>query len=240
MTTPARLLSLATASPPHIIDQHDAAVACERLFAGRYREFERLSAVFGTTGIRQRQSVNSIEWFFEPRGWPERTAAYLEGAEALFVDCATKALETAGVGGVGDRRHRHRLLHRHRDAERLEARVMTRMGFRNDVQRVPVFGLGCAGGVSGLSLADRLARANPGSKVLFVTIEIRTLGVPPRRTVQGQRRLLPALFGDVALLACVISTEGKSPLTIEGAGEYTAGTTPSTSWAGMSTRRASA
>jgi len=42
------------------------------------------------------------------------------------------------------------------------------MGFRADVERVPVFGLGCAGGVSGLAIASRLARARPGSTVLLV------------------------------------------------------------------------
>lgn len=218
MTTPSRLLSLATASPPHIIDQQDAMQACERLFSGRYREFERLSQVFTTTGIRQRQSVKPIEWFFESRGWPERTAAYLEGAEALFIDCATKALEIAQVAaseidtivtvsstGIA--------------TPSLEARVMTRMGFRNDVQRVPVFGLGCAGGVSGLSLADRLARANPGSKVLFVTIEICTLAFRLDELTKANI-VATALFGDGAA-ACVLSTEGKSPLVVEGAGEHT-------------------
>ena len=41
----------------------------------------------------------------------------------------------------------------------LEARAHGELGLRPDVRRVPVFGLGCAGGVTGLSLAARLARA---------------------------------------------------------------------------------
>jgi alkylresorcinol/alkylpyrone synthase len=215
---PARLLGLATASPPNVITQSDAAEAAERMFAGRFRDFERLSAVFRTTGIRTRRSVRPIDWFSEPRGWPERTAAYLEGAEALFVDCATKALEAAEltaaevdaivtVSSTGIA------------TPSLEARVMSRMGFRNDVQRVPVFGLGCAGGVTGLSLADRLARAAPGSKVLFVTIEICTLAFRLDELTKANI-VATALFGDGAA-ACVLSTEGRSPLVFEGAGEHT-------------------
>jgi alkylresorcinol/alkylpyrone synthase len=201
-----------------VIVQTEAAEACERLFAGRYREFERLSAVFSTTGIRTRHSVRPIEWFFEPKGWPERTEAYLEGAELLFIDCASKALERAGVlaseidtivtvssTGIA--------------TPSLEARVMSRMGFRNDVHRVPVFGLGCAGGVTGLSLAARLARANPGSKVLFVTIEICTLAFRLDELTKANI-VATALFGDGAA-ACVLSTRGKSPMTVEAGGEHT-------------------
>jgi alkylresorcinol/alkylpyrone synthase len=57
----------------------------------------------------------------------------------------------------------------------LEARVAGRMGFRPDVERVPVFGRGCAGGVSGFSIAFRLARSRPGSIVLLVAVEVCTL-----------------------------------------------------------------
>ena len=53
----------------------------------------------------------------------------------------------------------------------LEARMAADMGFRPSAARVPVFGLGCAGGVSGLALGARLARAEPGEVVLVVVVE---------------------------------------------------------------------
>ena len=49
------------------------------------------------------------------------------------------------------------------------------MGFKPSVLRVPVFGLGCAGGVAGLSIGARLARAAPGEVVLVVAVELCTL-----------------------------------------------------------------
>ncbi len=163
----AHLLSLATAVPPHVLVQRDVAQAAQALFGGRYDEFGRLARVFETTGIVKRHGVRPIEWYVEPRGWPERTAAYLEGAQDLFVEAASKALEEAGltarevdtvvtISSTGIA------------TPSLEARVFSRMGFRADVMRVPVFGLGCAGGVSGLSIAARLAEARPGSTVLLV------------------------------------------------------------------------
>src|SRR5512136_1727052 len=57
----------------------------------------------------------------------------------------------------------------------IEARVGLEMGFRPTVMRAPVFGRGCAGGVSGLTLGARLARSEPGEVVLVVVVELCTL-----------------------------------------------------------------
>jgi hypothetical protein len=46
---------------------------------------------------------------------------------------------------------------------------------RSDVDRVPVFGLGCAGGVSGVAIAACLAHARARSVVLLVAMEVCTL-----------------------------------------------------------------
>ncbi|MGO8470070.1 type III polyketide synthase, partial [Rhizobium leguminosarum] len=56
----------------------------------------------------------------------------------------------------------------------LDAQLAGRMGFRPDIERVPVFGLGCAAGVSGFAIASRLARSRPGTVVLFVSVELCT------------------------------------------------------------------
>ena len=92
------------------------------------------------------------------------------------------------------------------------------MGFRSDVERVPVFGLGCAGGVSGLAIADRLARARPGSTVLLVAIEICTAAFRMDQLTSANM-VATALFGDGAA-ACVVRTGEAGLARIEGAGEH--------------------
>jgi len=100
----------------------------------------------------------------------------------------------------------------------LEARVAGRMGFRSDVERVPVFGLGCAGGVSGLAIASRLARARPGSTVLLVAIEICTAAFRMDQ-LSAANMVATALFGDGAA-ACVVRSGESGLARIEGAGEH--------------------
>ena len=212
------LMSLATAAPPNTVLQTDAMEIARGLFAGRYDEFERLSSVFANTGIRSRRLAQPLEWYLEPRGWPERTAAYLHAAEALFVEAAGLALSRAGLTGA-DVDTIVTVSSTGIATPSLEARVFTQMGFRKDVARVPVFGLGCAGGVSGLSLASRLARADPGTVVLFVTIELCTLSFRLDELTKANV-VATALFGDGAA-ACVLRAGQDAEFQVEGAGEHT-------------------
>jgi len=218
MAAPVGLMSLATAVPPHAVLQTDAMEIARGLFAGRYEEFERLSTVFANTGIRSRCLARPLEWYLEPRGWPERTAAYLETAEALFIEAAGAALARAGLTGA-EVDTIVTVSSTGIATPSLEARVLTDMGFRKDVARVPVFGLGCAGGVSGLSLAARLARADPGTVVLFVTIELCTLAFRLDELTKANV-VATALFGDGAA-ACVLRAGESSGFVVEGAGEHT-------------------
>jgi len=212
-----KLVSIATAVPPYCIEQRDAAAAAHRSFAGRYSDFERLARVFESSGIHRRYAVRPLDWYFEPLGWPERTKAYLDGAVELFIDAATKSLDAAGVGaaevdtvvtisstGIA--------------TPSLEARVAGRMGFRADIERVPVFGLGCAGGVSGFSIASRLAQSRPGSVVLLVAVELCTLAVRLDELTKANI-VATALFGDGAA-ACVLRAGEAGIAAVEMSGQH--------------------
>ncbi len=218
MSEPTALLSLATASPPHVFEQVAVGEAARILFADRYRDFERLFPIFQNTGIQRRQAVMPMAWYFEPRSWPERTSAYLAGALDLFVDAANLALDRAGLAAA-DVDTIVTVSSTGIATPSLEVRAMARMGFRPDVSRVPVFGLGCAGGVSGLSIAARLAAARPGSVVLLVCVELCTLAVRLDKLTSANM-VATALFGDGAA-ACVLSTGAAGLRTFEDAGEHT-------------------
>ncbi|MDQ2860702.1 MAG: type III polyketide synthase [Pseudomonadota bacterium] len=218
MTPPVALISLATASPPHELEQGAVGEAARAMFAHRYRDFDRLFPIFQNAGIVRRQSVMPMEWYFQPRSWPQRTAAYLAGATDLFVTAAGKALARAGLT-AGEVDTIVTVSSTGIATPSLEARAMGRMAFRDDVSRVPVFGLGCAGGVTGLSVAARLAKAAPGSVVLFVCLELCTLAARLDELTPANM-VATALFGDGAA-ACVLSTGGSGLRTIEASGEHT-------------------
>jgi alkylresorcinol/alkylpyrone synthase len=100
----------------------------------------------------------------------------------------------------------------------LDACVARRMGFRSDVSRVPVFGLGCAGGASGLSIASRLAQARPGSNVLLVAVELCSLALRHDELTKANI-VAVSLFGDGA--AAIVLRAGDGGATrIEHSGEH--------------------
>lgn len=215
---PVSILSLATETPPNVISQEEALDTARDLIGANFADFERLSTVFANAGIRHRQLAMPVEWYRSPRTFPERAAAYLDVALNLFVAAAERALTEAQV--------------RPEDVDTivtisstgiatpsLEARAMARLPFRNDVVRVPVFGLGCAGGASGLGLASKLARATPGSTVLLVAVELCSLAL---RTENADKAdiVSTALFGDGAA-ACVLRSGDEGFVQIHGTAEKT-------------------
>lgn len=215
---PVSLLSLATASPPHTLDQGDVARVARELFESRFPQFDRMSKVFETAGVRARQSVMPIEWYLEPRDWPQRSEAYLSGAVDLFVEAATGALSAARLGG-GEVDIIVTVSSTGIATPSLEAHAMARMGFRPDAARIPVFGLGCAGGATGLALAARLAKAAPGAVVLLVVVELCTLAFRMEDLSKADI-VATALFGDGAA-ACVLRTGDGGFAQVEAWAEHT-------------------
>ncbi|MDE2470372.1 MAG: type III polyketide synthase [Bradyrhizobium sp.] len=217
MPPKAALISLATSLPPNVFLQKDVLAAAWEVFGSRLPQFETLSSIFSNTGIIKRHGVKPFDWYLERRGWPERTAAFLEGADALFVDAAEKALASAQLSG-NDIDTVVTVCSTGIATPSLEARVAGRLGFRSDISRVPVFGLGCGGGVSGLSIAARLAQARPGTNVLLVAIELCSLALRLDELTKANI-VATSLFGDGAAAMILRAGDGGGT-QIENSGEH--------------------
>ena len=210
------LLSLATAVPPNSIGQDEAKERARRAFGGKKALFDRLSGVFDNAGIAKRHIVAAPGWYEEAHGWHDRNAVYLEASELLFEEAALAAIEqahltpdqidgivTVSTTGIA--------------TPSLEARVGPRLGFRPNARRVPVFGLGCAGGVNGLAAAARLAASDAGTRWLFVTVE--TCSISIRLDSDDPAAVIAtAIFADGAA-AAVVQCGGDGLATIVGGAE---------------------
>jgi alkylresorcinol/alkylpyrone synthase len=211
-------LSLATASPPNEITQDRVAQVAQTIFGERFPGFDRMVPIFRNSGVRTRQLAMPVEWYLEPHGWPERGEAYLAGALDLFCRAARDALDEAGLTGA-DVDTIVTVSSTGIATPSLEARAMARMGFRPDAARVPVFGVGCAGGATGLALAARLAAAQPGRTVLLVCVELCSLAF----SLDGLAKVdivSTALFGDGAA-ACVLRAGEAGFAEVTGVAEHT-------------------
>jgi alkylresorcinol/alkylpyrone synthase len=202
-----RLVALKSAVPPHVLHQPDVAERARQLFR-EGKDISRLMPVFENTGIERRYSCVPIDWYTQTHGWTDRTALYVSNSVDLLEKVTLDLLDEAGLTkddidmivvasttGIA--------------TPSLDALVVERMGLRRDIQRLPIFGLGCAGGVIGLSRAAALAKAAPGSRVLFLVVELCALTFR-KNDISKSNIVATALFGDGAAGA-ILSTEGEGP-----------------------------
>lgn len=213
-----RLLSLATAVPPHALRQDEVEAASKHIFAGRSDAFERMRAIYRNAGIETRYSCVGLDWYLKDHGWRERNDLYLKNAVVLIRQAAETCLDKAGVPpdavdglavvsttGIA--------------TPSLDALLLEEMPFRRDIQRLPVFGLGCAGGVLGLSRVADLARATPGARWLFIVVEL--CGLTFRSNDLSKSNIVAtALFGDGAA-AALIENGVSDGLAVRHSGEHT-------------------
>jgi alkylresorcinol/alkylpyrone synthase len=213
----ARILSVATAVPPYVLGQADVMRRIDYALGPRSREIVRLLPMFGNTGIERRYSCVPMEWYEHLHDWPDRNRVYLESAVDLLEAATRQSLERAGrraeeidaivaVSTTGIA------------TPSLDALLMERMGLRRTIQRLPIFGLGCAGGAIGLGRAATLARETPDALVLLLVVELCALCFR-RDDFSKSNIVATALFGDGAA-AALLSCAGAGP-SVAGAGEYT-------------------
>jgi alkylresorcinol/alkylpyrone synthase len=212
------LLSVATAVPGNIAHQREVVDAARAVFKDTFEEFDRIAAVFFTAGITERRTWQPFEWHLGDLDWPARTQAYEAGALALFVEATVKALERAELK-AGDVDAIVTVSSTGIATPSLEARAMGALGFRSAVLRVPVFGLGCAGGAAGLAIGAELAASSPGRVVLVVAVELCSLAVRNDLPTKGNMVAL-ALFGDGAA-AVVLRSGAKGAIRLVNAAHHT-------------------
>ena len=217
-----RLLGLATANPAVTVEQHQARDAAGQLFARHPARFARLAGAVDNAGIDTRQVCEPHDWYLAPRGWQDRNDTFLKHAVDLLERATRGALANAALGaeqidaivticstGIA--------------TPSLDALLMQRLAFRPDVHRLPVFGLGCAGGTLGLGRAAALAKAQPGARVLLLVVELCSLTLRQRDTRKANI-IATALFGDGAAAAILTAnTEGSGdgrPAAVVGWGEH--------------------
>lgn len=212
----AHLVSLATAVPNFGLAQEDVARHAGELFAPMVADFSRLTPIYRNAEIEQRHSCVPIDWYSQPHTFGERNDLFLSNATDLLTEAGAKALAAADMSaheidtivticstGIA--------------TPSLDARLIGRLGLRSDVQRLPIFGLGCAGGVLGLSRAAAMAKARPQSTVLLLAVEL--CGLTFRAQDRSKSNIVAtALFGDGAAAAVISSRSRYADKPMLGAG----------------------
>lgn len=203
-----RVLAVGLAVPPYAVQQTDIKDFAACLFREKLDHLERLLPVFDNACIARRHLAQPLPWYAAEHTFAEANALYEDIGLELAVAASAQALERAGVApaavglvvlvsstGI--------------TTPTLDAKLILRLGIAADAARLPVWGLGCAGGVAGLARAAELAAAVPGRVVLLVAVELCSLTF--QRNDFSKSNLVGAgIFADGAA-AAVITAAGEGP-----------------------------
>ncbi len=200
-----KIAAVGSALPQHVYDQKTLTRYLEQVFAHDPAASRRIATLHENTRVKQRHLALPLEQYASLESFTDFNAAWLRCALDLGERAVRTALERAGlqpkdvdafyfstVTGLA--------------SPSLEARLMNRIGMREDVRRVPMFGVGCAAGAAAVSRACDFVKGEPKGVALVLTVELCSLTLQ-RNDSSVANLISTGLFGDGASCAVVVGSE---------------------------------
>ncbi|TCS96949.1 type III polyketide synthase [Hazenella coriacea] len=201
----SRVISVGTAVPQYVIAQDEARQFAKQIFEGSFSNIDRLLTIFENTAIHKRRFSQPISWFEQERTLSERNQAYMETACQLGEEAIQQCLDAAGIAPQ-EIDHIIFVSTTGIATPSIDAYLINQLEMNSHIKRTPIWGLGCAGGVAGLSRAYEFTKAFPDSKVLLLAVEC--CGLTFRRNDSSKSNLVAtSLFADGAAAVLVVGDE---------------------------------
>jgi len=211
----AHIAAVEVALPPHVYSQEQVTTELVGRLAPDDATKTVIERVHQATGVATRHLALPLEDYAGLDSFTTANELYAEHALPLVVAAATAALDQAGltpedvdmvffttVTGLG--------------APSLDVALHHALGLRQDVKRIPSFGLGCVAGASGVArVADYLVGHRTGV-ALVVCVELCSLTIQWDDTAMANI-VGTGLFGDgaaVAVMTGVDHPRAKGPRVI--------------------------
>ncbi|MBO9128193.1 3-oxoacyl-[acyl-carrier-protein] synthase III C-terminal domain-containing protein [Bacillus sp. 165] len=200
-----KIMSVGICPPEHIITQETVVSFAKELFGGAFKDMKRLLQVFENGQIKKRHFAKDLSWFECDHSFEEKNNTYIE--------CAVEY----GCEAIRNCLHNSCYLHEPVSSEdidafffisstgmatpTIDAKIMNILPFSPHTKRIPIWGLGCAGGAAGLSRAFEYCKAFPKAKVLVLAVELCSLTFQ-RNDTSKSNLIGTSLFADG--IACVL------------------------------------
>ncbi|GAB2661090.1 type III polyketide synthase [Kribbella swartbergensis] len=202
-----RIAAVRPALPPYRYPQSDLTDAFASICLPDGSGTALLRRLHANAGVSYRHLALPLERYAALKDFREANDAWIAAAVDLGAEAVAGAVKDAGltlddvdllmfttVTGVA--------------APSIDARIAVRLGLRDDVKRLPLFGLGCVGGAAGIARVHDYLKAWPTHVAVLLSVELCSL------TLQRDDSSLPnlvggALFGDGA--AAVVMTGSEHP-----------------------------
>ncbi|WP_042457700.1 type III polyketide synthase [Neobacillus dielmonensis] len=199
------IVSAAEVVPPYEIKQEQVTKFARDLFSDTFTDIDRLLRAFPNGQIETRHFVKDLSWYRERHTFEEKNKTYIEEAVQFGKEAIEKCLNNSDFLKTP-------IAYEEIDAilfisstgistPSIDARIMNQLPFHSHTKRIPIWGLGCAGGASGLSRAFEYCLAFPEAKVIVLSVELCSLTFQPG-DVSKSNLIGTSLFADG--IACAL------------------------------------
>lgn len=173
-----------------------------------------LRRLHGAAGVNTRHLVLPLDRYAALSGFGEANDIFTAAGVTLGEHAVNEALAASGIGaaevdllvsttvtGLA--------------VPTLDARLVTRLGLRPDVKRVPLFGLGCVAGAAGIARVHDYLVGHPDGVAVLLSVELCSLTFQ-RNDPSPANLVASGLFGDGAAAVVMVGAARAAAMGLTG------------------------
>jgi len=187
---------------PHKLDQQFVKEYVRNMFANDFPLVERLIEAFDNTEIKQRNFCQPLSYYDLHHSFHDHNLEYIR----ISLEYSIKAIEDLLLKAKlnkGDITDIIFVSTTGLATPSLDALIINSMKLNPNIQRMPIWGLGCAAGVAAVGKAKTIAKVNPDAIVLIVAVELCSLTFL-RDDFSKSNFIASSLFSD-GVAACIVT-----------------------------------
>lgn len=210
----ARIAAVAPALPAYVYSQADITATIAPLITSDPARRAVLERLHSASKVDTRHLVMPLERYRDAQTFTQSNDLFIEVAAELAERCLRAALSASGlepadidyvmftsVTGIS--------------APSIDALLVSRLGMRSDIKRVPMYGLGCVAGASGIARVNDYLAGHPDEVAVLIAVELCSLTF--QRDDDSMANLVATgLFGDGAAAVVMVGDERAERMSVTG------------------------
>ncbi|GLY95091.1 type III polyketide synthase [Actinoplanes sp. NBRC 103695] len=198
----SKIVAARVVLPEHVYRQEEVTEVLADAVLGASPRRELMRRLHASAGVRTRHLALPLDRYRDLGGFGPANDVWIDAGGRLGEEAVSAALTAAGlapsdvdlivttsVTGLA--------------VPSLDARIAGRLGLRDDVKRMPLFGLGCVAGAAGIARIHDHLQGHPDDVAVLLSVELCSLTFQ-RDDTSTANLVGSALFGDGAAAVVMV------------------------------------